>query len=371
MTEFSGCKWVFMFTVFGIIFSACSEKSEQSNDIDVENILTFTPAEIHSFDHAGDRYFDHLGYQSVVLDNGLIVLPDRELSNILVIDEQGELQSAVEMGRGPGEILDAYNFTKTKEERIFTYDQNNDKILEFDEEFNFVQESIPPAYENTTIRYVYEMEEALVFELVSFGYLDNPNQEKEKNFVQYFPEREEYGKRWSVKDKPYAILRIDGRVRGAGSVPYSFDQLTAYNPENKSLFIFGTNTNMIAEIDANYDTLSTIEVNLPTEAVSQEEIDAIKEDNMSEQWKTMKELMPKIKSPADKMIYHDGEFWLKSNLRGNYEKWFVLNTEGQILRAVNLPKESMLTHVSEEHLGVRLDDVTFALYENPKAEPLN
>ena len=71
------------------------------------------------------------------------------------------------------------------------------------------------------------------------------------------------------------------------------------------------------------------------------------------------------------MLYHSGEFWLKSNLRGDYEKWFVLNSKGKILHALNLPKGSILMHVSDKHLGIRLDDVTFALYENPKPETLN
>ncbi|WP_421774140.1 6-bladed beta-propeller [Gracilimonas sp.] len=330
------------------------------------DVLTFTPEERLKIDHTGDRYFDHLGYQSVVLKNERIVLPDRGTSNILVINKNGEFQSAVEKGRGPGEILDAYNFTKTKDGGIFTFDQKNDKILEFDSQLNLVQELIPPPFENTSIRYVYDLNETLVFELTSFGFLDNPDLEKKKIFVQYFPSSEEYGKRWSVKDKPYAILRVDGRAVGAGQVPFTYDQLTAYNPENNSLFIFGTNTNKITEIDAEYDTLSVVKVSLPVEPVNQAELDSLKGDNRSEQWKTMKELVPEVKSPADKMMYYDGEFWLKSNLRGNHIKWFVLNRNGEVLRVVQLPKESILMHVSEEHLGVRLDDVTFALYENPK-----
>mgnify|MGYP003674639359 CR=1 FL=1 len=70
------------------------------------------------------------------------------------------------------------------------------------------------------------------------------------------------------------------------------------------------------------------------------------------------------------MIYHNGEFWMESNILGDTEMWLVLNSKGQITRVVHLPKDSMLMHVSDEHLGVRLNDVTFALFTNPKPEAL-
>ncbi len=349
-----------------LMFFGCVEKEQKETALNVEDIPAFTPNKILEIDAAGDRFFSHLGYQTVVLENGYIVLPDRELSNILVIDEEGNLQKVIEKGRGPGEILDAYEFTQTSNGDIYTHDQHNDKILVFDKEFNFIREFIPPTYENTSIRKVYEMADSLLFfELSSFDYLRNPDKKKVKIFVQYNPKTETYGQRWEVEDKPYAILRIEGGVVGAGVVPYAFDQLTAFNPSNNSLFIFNTNTPTIAEINANFDTLSTRAVHLPTETVSKTELDSLKADEMDEQWKTMKVLIPEVKSQADDMIYHNGEFWLKSNLRGNFQKWFVVNSEGEILRIVHLPKEGMLTHVSEHHLGVRMNSTTFALFENP------
>lgn len=46
------------------------------------------------------------------------------------------------------------------------------------------------------------------------------------------------------------------------------------------------------------------------------------------------------------------------------KSWFVLNSEGEVLKRVMLPKNSYLTHIHKDHLGVRLDDSTFALFES-------
>ena len=40
-----------------------------------------------------------------------------------------------------------------------------------------------------------------------------------------------------------------------------------------------------------------------------------------------------------------------------------MNQDGEVEKVVNLPKNTYLTHISEHHLGVRLDDSTFGLYE--------
>ncbi|MCH2449743.1 MAG: hypothetical protein MK198_06300 [Gracilimonas sp.] len=87
-------------------------------------------------------------------------------------------------------------------------------------------------------------------------------------------------------------------------------------------------------------------------------------------WDALKSVLPEVKAPANNMIYHNGEFWMESNILGDTEMWLVLNSKGQITRVVHLPKDSMLMHVSDAHLGVRLDDVTFALFTNPKPEAL-
>lgn len=359
---------VLLFCVSGILLSSCSEGDPDQNSVsDIENIPSVTPKLIHSIDQTGDLYFSHLGYESVVLNNGNIAFADREVPAIVIINEEGELQKEISSGRGPGEILDAYRFTKDANGNIYTYDQDNDKLIIYDKEFNLLREVIPPNYESTSLIKAYPtgQEDELLLKLTSFEYLRDENKDPENILIQYNTETEMYGEENKLKAHPYARLILDGQVRGSARVPYASGNITAYNSEAGTLFIFDTGTDIIAEINAQYDTLNTIPVNLPTEEISSAERDSIEASyNFSEQWKTVEELLPDAKAPADKMLYHQGEFWLKSNMEAETEIWMVVNANGEIDRLVHLPKESMLLHVSEEHLGLRLDDVTFALFKN-------
>lgn len=318
-----------------------------------------------------DVYFSHLGYESVVLENGDILIPDRQLSNLIVIDKEGNLIKTVREGRGPGEIQDAYRFTVDEEGNVYTYDQRNDKILVFDRNVDLLKEVIPANYESTSLAKAYPMRDnEWIFELTSFEFLRNEEKEREKFLILYDLETEKYGEKLDLKAEPYARLIIAGNIMGGSQVPFSPGTISAYNSESKTLFLFDTSTDLIAEINTSYDTVNTIPVNLPTEELSQAERDSIRSDHMDEQWKTMQELLPKVKAPVNRMIYHEGEFWMESNILGDTEMWLVLNSDGQITHRVHLPKDSMLMHISDEHLGVRLDDVTFALFTNPKPESL-
>ncbi|MDR9419085.1 hypothetical protein [Gracilimonas sp.] len=372
------CSALLLFAVIGFLISSCGNNSSQNSAPDIDDILSFEAQLIHSFDHTGDRYFDHLGYDSVVLENGNIAFADRELSNIFIVNSEGELQKVIEKGRGPGEVLDAYSFTKTKEGHVFTYDQFNDKILHFDSNFDLLEEWIPQKNNNFSVTKIFSLEnEQYVFEMSSYDFLRDENKEREKIFSKYYPDQEEYGESWVLKAKPFALMIIDGgNVGGAGPIPFSFDLLTAYNAEGQTIFIFDTRSSIVAEVISSFDTLSTTQINLPTERVSSAELDSLQDDfgendvTNGDFWNRVEDQIPEIKSPASKMIYHKENFWLKSNLSGSYEKWFVVNMNGEISHVVNLPKESMLMHVSDYHLGVRLDDVTFALFTNPKPEGL-
>ncbi len=361
------------FCSLAVILSSCNEPSKQTSAPDIDDFLSFTPKVIQSIDHTGELYFSHLGYESVVLNNGNIVFADRQIPTIVVINEKGELQKEVPSGRGPGEILDAYYFTKGADGSIYTYDQDNDKIIIFDEYFNLDKEIIPPKYKSSSLLNVYRgKSDQLFFEMASHDYFEDLEKEKVNVLVQYDVESERFLNEFTIRAQPYARLILDGQVRGAAKVPYATGTITAYNTEEGSLFIYDTGTDVIAEIDAQFDTLNSIRVNLPSESISSAERDSLKSSyNFPEQWKTVEELLPKLKAPADKMIYHQGEFWLKSNIETDTEMWLVVGVDGGIDRVVHLPKESILMHVSEEHLGVRLDDVTFALLTNPKPEPLD
>lgn len=118
-----------------------------------------------------------------------------------------------------------------------------------------------------------------------------------------------------------------------------------------------------------------IPVNLPTELLDDAEIEDIKKhakrDKGVERWKTIEPQLPKYKTVAEKMFLNENRIWLQSNLRGSSQKWFVLNMDGQVIKVVHLSKDGMITHISDENIGVRLDDVTFGLYLNQKFKTEN
>lgn len=345
---------------------SCSDKKKQ--EIDFSKVPEITPIEILRFDRIGDVYFSHLGYTTIYTAHNDLIIPDRQLHTILLVDSNIKIKNKLNEGRGPGEIIDAYEFTQDNTGNIYVYDSGNKKVMQFDSELKLLKEIQPKPYEGKEIASVYPVtNENYVFELTSFDFLMNKEKENEKIFIQYDAANDQYGKKIIFKDKPYARTFINDKLVGAMPVPYSDTQLSAYNPENRTLLNFDTSTSIIVELDFNFDTLRVIPINLPVEKLSNEEINSIKndidDDRRVDQWKTMKPFIPEFKSKADKMLFHDNNIWLQSNLRGDSQKWFVLNMEGKIIKVVHLPKDVMVTHISEHHLGIRLDDSTFALFE--------
>lgn len=356
-------------SLFLIVLVSCSEKKSKLGEIDLASIPTVTPKAIISFDKADSLYFSHLGYKSIAVASSRVVIADRQNKFVALIDNNGNLINKVREGRGPGEILDVYEMTITSNNTLYLNDSDNKKILIFDESLNFINEFKPKPYDGTAITNVFPGEdEQFIFELTSFGFLENKDEERKKMFVQYDLKNEGYGKEISIKDRPYARTYLDGRLVGASQVPFSDIALTSYNPENQSLFIYETSKSQIIEINADFDTLNTVPVNLPLETLSDAEIDSLRDGERDEQWKTMREYLPEFKSTAERFFYNDNQFWLQSNLRGDYQKWFVLNIDGQIIKVVNLPKEVMVTHVSDDNIGVRMNDSEFALYKNQTLE---
>lgn len=349
----------------------CNDQGNEQAAPKIDEISALKPEQIWSIDHVGDLYFSHLGYESVVLDNGNIAFADRELPTIVVLNEDGELVKNIRSGRGPGEILDAYRFTKDKEGNIYTYDQNNDKILIYDKNFDHIRDIIPKKFESHGILKVYpvEGEDEYLLQMSSSEYLWNESKEREILMVRYNSAKNTYGNERALPAQPYALLKIDGKVMGAAKVPYAYGNILAFDNNKASVYTFDTGTDRIAEINTDLDTLNTTPVALPSEKISHIELDSIEASyDIPEQWKSIKEALPEEKSPADKMMYHKGDFWLKSNIEAKTEMWLVVNEEGNVINVVHLPKESMLTHIDDDHLGVRLNDVTFGLFTNPVSE---
>ena len=132
---------------------------------------------------------------------------------------------------------------------------------------------------------------------------------------------------------------------------------------SQTVYIYETAKSEIIELDGNFDTLKVIKTQLPTQKLSIQEIDSLRKEVDNEQWKTLNPLLPTFKSEAERMLVFNDQIWLQSNLRGDYQKWFVLSMDGEITKVVHFPKNVLVTHISEHHIGVRLDDTIFALFE--------
>ena len=249
---------VLVLCLLAFMMSSCGDEiPDDQSTPDIDDFIAVNPKLIHSIDHTGDLFFSHLGYESVVLNNGDVAFGDREIPAIVIINEEGELQKEISSGRGPGEILDAYRFTKDVNGNVYTYDQDNDKLIIYDKEFNLLREVIPPNYESTTMLKAYKtgQENELLLELTSFEYLRDESKDRENILIQYNTETETYGDEKILKAQPYARLYVDGSPAGASLVPYSYGNITAYHPENQTLFIYDTATDLIAEINASFDTV--------------------------------------------------------------------------------------------------------------------
>lgn len=359
--------------IVGIVFItsiSCTNKKAKIGEIDLTKIPSITPRTLTSFDKVDSLYFSHLGYLSLATSSGDILISDRELPTILLLTPDMKIKKSIGEGRGPGEILDAHEFNEDKIGNIFINDQGNKKILIFDSNLDLIREVNPKLFEGAVVSAYPMGDNNLLFELTSFGFLQNKNETRKKSFVQYNFETEEYGKQLILEDRPFSRDYLDERLVGATPVPFSFNQLTVQNPRNESILTFDTRTSIIAELDFNFDTVRVIPVSLPKEALNNTEKDSIRKDvskdKAVDRWKTMKSMLPEFKSVAENMLLNNGKIWLQSNLRGKYQKWFVLNMKGQIIKVVHLPKDGMVTHVSDENIGVRLNDTEFSLFKNQK-----
>lgn len=353
----------------GFLIISCSEKKSKVNELDLNKVPIFIPNLLANFDSIEDLYFSHLAYKSIATTSNHLVLADRQNKFVVIVDDKGALINKIREGRGPGEILDVYEMTRTLDNTIYLTDNGNKKILIYDEDLSFIKEFKPKLFEGTSIVNVFPgSENNFIFELTSFDFLENKDKQSEKIFVQYNLEDENYGKEIRIKDRPYARTYIDGRLVGAAQVPYSNTSLTSYNPENQSLFVYETSKSEIVELSSDFDTLNTIRINLPVQKLSDSEVDSLREGESGEQWKTMSSYLPEFKSEAEQFFYNNNRLWVQSNLRGDYQKWFVLNMKGRIIKIALLPKDGMVTHVSDENIGVRINDVEFAVYSNQMHE---
>lgn len=98
--------------------------------------------------------------------------------------------------------------------------------------------------------------------------------------------------------------------------------------------------------------------------MSAAERDSLEGEYRPEYWESVEELLPDQKVPVDKMIIDSqNKIWLKLTLQPAKQEWVVLGQDGSPVMRAQFPKEGMVTHVSEHHIGFRADDHLFSLYE--------
>lgn len=350
--------------VVGLFLFSCSKNNELESPSDyLDKLPQEFPEEVNRFQQADSIYFGHLGYQTVSL-NGDIVLYDRDGQLILRVSPKGNpKQQVARLGRGPGEVQDILSLIKTAEEGILVYDQRNQKIIQFNDQLKYREEfNVKPDEQNTiTGAFPSDKENEYVIELSSYAYFTDRNREPERYLAQFNKETNAYGKKIVLKDR---LIAISESRAGGRTVPYTPIDLVHYSPKSETLFLCDTETSRITEMTSDFDTLQTISVDLPSQELSPGESDSLKEDSGPGYKKSLEEKLPEVKTPVEEFkVDHLDRYWLRLNYRGTTQKWLVLDPKGEPLKIVHLPKGGMLTHISPDHLGVRLDDVTFGVFE--------
>ncbi|WP_205720268.1 6-bladed beta-propeller [Fodinibius halophilus] len=346
---------------------SCQQKSaEQTPQQFVQSLPQEHPKEINRFQQAGDVYFSHLGYGSIPLDNGTALLALRKPSMLLVVDEKGAvIRQVARQGKGPGEVIDPLYIVRGNEGHTLVYDQIKQKILHFDKQLDFIEEITPQPKEQMSVSEVYPTTKEGKFIIrASSRRIWVDKEASPKLFLSSYTTEGRYGTTVTMKARPIARQIMHGKVVGGRYVPYAESQQIVVHPQTQQLYTYWTGSGKIAELSSDLDTLRTIPVSLPSQRLSDTTYDSLESEIRSKQWETLKEKLPEMKVPVEKMkIDHKGRFWLKLNYRGNTQMWAVMDEEGTFKKIVHLPWGSMLTHISKHHLGVRLDDITFALYE--------
>lgn len=353
-----------------LVGTGCSTSDDERQFL--PDLPQVTPSVITQFDSAGDIYFSHLGYRSYVTASGSVVIPEREHEILLEVEPTGELSRIVaQQGRGPGEIGDVISFEPvwSGSGGFVVFDQSNKRFVRFNESADYIDEQNLPQAPYGQVSEVFHLNDNRILTVNnSFDYIFNPEEEPKSGLAIYDPADERNVKSSSIRSKRYAsLVSSDGVVRGGRIIYYGPEDLVAQDSQSENFFLYWTESDRVAMINTEFDTVSTIRLNLEAQRLSSAELDSIREDIGDDHWRTMRDELPEKKAVADRMMIDpQGLIWLKLNYASEYDQWLVADRDGEHRKIVNLPKESMLMHISDDHLGVRLDDVTFALFEAPE-----
>jgi len=361
----------FLFTLCLYLFS-CSPHERDSAQIDLSSIPLSVPEQIFQADHVDSVYFQYLAPRSLSDSEGNIVLNDWDSPFVLKLNRNGDLIEVIgRKGSGPGEIQRAGSTAFDKERNLFIFDVVRSRIIKLSNEFDLVQEFEPPILDNmqrVTEVYATSADSLLLLKITSGLFLRAQNEKPKTIFALWNLETGSFEQKAEYPAKAYARLFVDGNMRGATQVPFSGDLLYDTSPDKQSLFVYWSEDNHITELDViTFDTLRTIDIQLPKESVSSSEIDSLKELYRPEQWRTLRKILPAEKALAEDMIIDQkGRFWMKLNNIGNHQEWLVLNRDGTPEKIVQLPKEGSISHVSEYHIGFRNNETNFTLFEAVK-----
>lgn len=349
---------------------SCRPDSESTDYLNPDALPVVEPAKLMETDLAGDYYFDHLNYSSVVLGNGNVIISDREQAIILEISPEGDLVRKIAgKGRGPGELQDMSTLSLDQNLNLYTFDQINQKILIYPSEMSNPIEFQPFQPDEYRVRSVHALQNE--DKLLVRKWLPSALQDESKSFVNrmivYNREADTILSDHQYPDRIMARQTVNGSVVGGRIVPFTPEFLFSVSNDRESIYVSWTESNEIVQVDFSFDTLRTIQVNLEWERLERSEMDSLEQnigDRSPDLWRAVAEKLPEYKVSYDGMITdHLDQIWLKLTRKSEWQEWLVLSTDGDPLQIIRLPKEGMLTHVSEHHIGFREDDHIFALYE--------
>jgi hypothetical protein len=349
-----------------ILFISCTSNPKNSETIDLSSLPVEIPDKLWEIDKIGDNFLQHLNYRTTVTNRGNVILNDRQGEFVAEIDPEGNLvKMHASSGRGPGEIQDVLSLDYYKDE-LLIYDQRRKRIIRKNLQTEEIEEFEDIRTEDfqTSRSYSTQDENILLIHLWSTAYLTNKNETPKIAFAHLKLDSLTSGQMVEYPSRNMARLFIDDQVRGASQVPFAPDLYYDISPDRKSLFILWTDDPQIAELDImSLDTVRTIPADLPRDEISKTELDSLQK-RYDERWRDIRDHLPERKAVAENMIVDDqNRFWLQLTRESDFQEWVVLDMDGTPQKIVRFPKGVMITHISRYHIGVRLDDHIFALYE--------
>ncbi|WP_340104357.1 hypothetical protein [Rhodohalobacter sp. 8-1] len=353
--------------LFIFILLSCSQDQKIDLKAEFESLPIADLELISEFDHAGDYFFQHLNYSSVALPDGDILLNDREGSYIIRVNSQGQLVDLIaQKGNGPGEVQDPMSVEMIDDSTILIVDQQRQRIIRKTLDSSNIDEFAVPRTETTRVNEAFATSRPDVISMIwwDFSVLNRQNADPVSKISSYNLVSDEIIQEIVYPGDTYALLQIGGQTRGATKVPFTPTLMYDNTIDKTELYVFWPEEPHITVLDPiRFDTLKTIPVRLISEPLSSAERDSLEGEYQPAQWETVDELLPEQKVPAHQMIIDSqNRIWLQLTLHSDKQEWIVLDQTGSPQFRVQFPREGMVTHISENHIGFRADDHLFSLY---------